>query len=587
MDILLEDCKSVATLQGLADASRDERWRPSLRVAASRLDLLSLLRSPLGQDAKFVRQMLRLTGNLCINDIPSKEYASSYLSEITTCLKTMPDNFDVAAGTIANIFTDHPAAPIKLAVQSDIPELLAKGLVVDRLLDLDSPITEAVVYVLANVIDAYYKSTTEAVSSRFIHSMLQMPILFRDHELYDDILAVVVILLENDMAQNQIANSHADILVEQNSDGAWDRSPLVLFTKLYDQEVVRGRADQAWPSVSAEEDNIHDVSTSTTPSGLDLSTAAANPLVHALQNVAGGIASHMKYHNLETGMNMDPVLQHFTTVTREDCILTRSAEACLAFVYLGNLARSKEICVNLVQKFDFHDRAISIIHSLGEEFTELKYLAVGYLCNLANAAEEHKAIIYRSKVIPKLIAHAPPQRLSDGLRLLRAVIKNSLQHCTLLLSPNTDSPDCLIQMSDLEERLPTMTPSNTVEVARLVVAILRTLHLGDLRITSNDFMSPAFTNCLLALTEQGVQSPIAPEGILGFALVAQTPAGVSLVATSLGIAGNLSRFLKAVGHATDDVSKENLENALLVLSKIDDEKARDAARELLTRLEGK
>lgn len=564
-----------------------EKWRPSLRVAGARLDLLLLLQSPLGQDAKFVRQMLRLTGNLCIDDIPSKEYASKYLSEITRCLKAMPDNFDVAAGTIANIFTDNPEAPMKLAVQLGIPDILAKGLVVDRLLDTDSPITEAVIYVLANAIDTYYRSTTDEVSAGFIHPMLQMPILFWDHELHDDVVAVVAILLENDMVQLQIANSHADLLVEQNTSGSFDRSPLILFIKMYGKEVKRGRFDPTATSESVEEEDVHDLPTSSTPSEIELGSLAKHQLLHTLQNIAGGIASHMKYHSLELGMRMDPILRYFTTVTREDVILFKSDEACLAFVYLGNLARSAEVCTELVQKFDFHERAISVIHSFGEESTEMQHLAVGYLCNLANAAEERKAIVCRSKVISELMAHDTPHHSGQGLRLLRTVVKNSPQHCKILLSPSTDDLNCLVSMDVLEERLPTMIPSNTVEMARLIVAILRTLQKGDTGLNSDTFMTLAFTNCLLALTEQGVQSPIAPEGLLGFGLVAQTPAGAELVSTSLKIGGNIERFLKAVGGGAENVAKESLENALVVLSKIDDEDAKNAARKLLARLESR
>lgn len=552
-------------------ANWSEKWRPSLRVAGARLDLLSLLQTPLGQDAKFARQILRLTGNLCIDDVPSKEYASRYLSEITRCLKTMPNNFDVGAGTIANIFTDNPKAPMELAVQLGIPDVLAKGLVVERLLDIDSPIADAIVYVLSRAIDSHYKSTTEAVSASFVHSMLQLPILFWDHELYEDVVTVVVILLENDMVQLQIANSHADLLVNSNVEGSWDRSPLILFTKLY-QRIGKSKVRPTVPSDSVEEE-------------ISTSSETTQQILEALQNVAGGIASHMKYHNLEPDMKMDPVLQYFTSVTRENCILTKSDEACLAFVYLGNLARSKEVCQQLVQKSDFHDRAISVIHSFGEEAAAMKHLAIGYLSNLATAAEEHKAIICRSKVIPKLIDHAPPQRLSDGLHLLRAVIKNSPQHCRVLLSPTEEYSDCLVKMRDLEAQLPTMTPSNTIEVARLIVAILRTLQLDSTDITSDTFMTLLFTNCLLSLTEQGVQSQIAPEGLLGFGLVSQTPAGAELVSTSLKIGGNLQRFLKAVGDGTENVTKENLENALVVLSKVDDEDAREASRKLLARLE--
>ncbi|RDI88729.1 hypothetical protein Vi05172_g1406 [Venturia inaequalis] len=588
MDILLEDCKNVATIQGLADASRDEKWRPSLRVAGARLDLLSLLQTPLGQDAKFVRQMLRLTGNLCIDDVPSKEYASRYLGEITRCLKTMPDNFDVAAGTIANIFTDNPEAPMELAVQLGVPDVLAKGLVVEHLLDVDSPITEAIVFVLANAIATFYKSTTESVSASFINSMLLMPILFWDHELQDDIVAVVAILLENDMVQMQIANSHADLLVKSNSNGSWDKSSLVLFIKLYGK-IAEGKFDSSTPRNSTKGGIVHEITTSPTPAETESASIETQQILHALQNIAGGIASHMKYHDHETGMKIDPVLQYFTTFTREDCILAKSNETCLAFVYLGNLARTKEVCIALVQNFDFHERAISVIHSIsGDEVAEMRYLAVGYLCNLANAAEEHKAIISRSKVIPKLIAHAPPQRLGDGLRLLRAVVKNSPQQCRVLLSPTQDSADYLVKMRDLEEQLSTTTPSNTIEIARLIVAILRTLQKDNEGVTADTFMTLAFTNCLLSLTEQGVQSPIAPEGLLGFGLIAQTPTGAELVKTSLNLPGNLARFLKAVGEGTDNVAKENLENALVVLSKLDGGGgAEEASRKILARLENK
>ncbi|TLD37280.1 ARM repeat-containing protein [Venturia nashicola] len=560
-----------------------EKWRPSLRAAGARLDLLSLLQTPLGQDAKFVRQMLRLTGNLCIDHVPTKEYASRYLAEITTCLKTMPDNFDVAAGTIANIFTDNPEPSTELAVQLGIPDVLAKGLVVEHLLDIDSPIAEAVVYLLANAIDSFYKSTTQEVSAGFIKSMLQMPILFWDHELHDDIVAVVAILLENDMVQSQIANSHADSLVKSKSNGSLNRSLMKLFIELY-EKIASGKLDTTAPRHSVEE-GVHDVATSPTPGKNKSVSLETQQILHALQNVAGGIAAHMKYHSLETGMKMDPVLQYFTTVTREDSIPFRTDEICLAFVYLGNLARTKEVCIGLVQNFDFHERATSVIRSIGEEIVEMRYLAVGYLCNIANAAEEHKAIICRSKVIPTLIDHAPPQRLGDGLRLLRAVVKNSPQQCQILLAPTEDSSDCLVKMSHLEEQLPTMTPSNTIEVARLIVAILRSLQSGDTGVTCDTFMTLAFTNCLLSLTEQGVQSPIAPEGLLGFGLIAQTPAGVEMVSTSLEIGGNLPRFLKAVGEGNENVAKENLENALVVLSKVDGQEARDASRKLLARLE--
>lgn len=498
----------------------------------------------------------------------------------------MLDNFDVAAGTIANIFTDNPEAPMEIAVELGIPDVLAKGLVVERLLDIDSPITEAIVYVLANAIDSFYKSTTGSVSASFIYSMLQMPILFWDHELHDDIVAVVVILLENDMVQLQIANSHADLLVNTNSNGVSDKSLLVLLVEFY-EKIARGKFDATSPGNSVDEGVVHDIPTIPTPDQTESVSTETKQILHALQNIAGGVASHMQYHNLETDMKMDPALQYFTSVTREDCILDRSDEACLAFVYLGNLARTKEVCIGLVQNFDFHERAIWVIHSMGDEATEMRYLAVGYLCNLANAAEEHKTLVSRAKVIPKLIDHAPPQRLGDGLRLLRAVIKNSPEQCNILISPTKDSSTCLVKMSNLEERLPTMTPSNTIELARLIVAILRTLHLGNTEITCDTFVTLAFTNCLLSLTEQGVDSQIAPEGLLGFGLLSRTPAGTEMVSTSLSIEGNLQRFLKAVGNGTENVAKENLENALVVLGKLDDEDARDATRTLLARLESR
>jgi hypothetical protein len=494
----------------------------------------------------------------------------------------MPENFDVAAGVVTNIFTDNPDAPIDLAVELGIPDRLVEGLVKDHLLDAESPISEAICFLLVNIIEVFYKTTTEELSPHFIHSMLLMPTLSWDDELHDEIRAAVVNLLGNSSVQSQIAVSHSSLLAEAGKGISEEQlvircreeSPLMAFITLYERE-------ESKLIPMAPDDNDENESTE-----FNENQAAVRQFLHALQNAAGDIASSLAYRNPKE-MKRDPVVQYFEDVTRERYILSGSLESCLAFLCLGNIARNAKTCVDLVQNFDFHECAISLIGAVGKEHPEARHLAVGFLCNLANAAEQHKAIICGSKVIHQLVDPTWPEGLNDGLRLLRAVIRKSPQHCRWLLSPPTESPGCLVRMSDLEEWLPTMTPSNSIEVARLIVTLLRTLQLDEncADLTPDTFMTQNFSNCLLTLTEQGTRSPLASEGLLGFGLACKTPTSAQLVHDTLR--AGFPRFMKAVGDGTEDVARENLENALVVLSKIPDEEAKNATRDLIARIESK
>jgi hypothetical protein len=475
----------------------------------------------------------------------------------------MPENFDVAAGVVTNIFTDNPDAPIDTAVQLGIPERLVVGLVKDQILDIESPISEAIVYFLVNIIQNSIKDSTEGASPEFIYSMLLMSTLDWDDELHDEILAAVVTLLSNNGVQLQIVLTHSNLLLEtaedvpeQIMDRVRTESPLLAFIALFQAETAR----LVPPPPNVNNENF-------TETGED--EAALLRSLYTLQNAAGDIASSLTYRDAKE-MICDPVIQYFKDVTREDCILTRSLESSLAFLFLGNVARDAKTCVELVRIFDFHERAISLIGVVGKRFCEARYLAVGFLYNLANA-DQNKAIICVSAIINHLMNPEFQEGLNDGLRLLQAVVRKSPQHCRWLLYPPADVPECLVRMSHLEKWLPTMTPANTIEVARLIVTILRTLqwdkHCSDL--SPDTFMTQAFANCLLTLTEQGVRSPLSSEGILGLALASQTPASARLVLHALR--ADFQRFIKAVEDGTEDgtpVAKENLENALVVLAKV-------------------
>lgn len=157
--------------------------------------------------------------------------------------------------------------------------------------------------------------------------------------------------------------------------------------------------------------------------------------------------------------------------------------ACLA---LGNIARSDDVCITLVQQSGLHRPLISILADPSMTDAQLLYSTLSFLKNLTiptvNKATLGDACLLEAHVLPRIWAlDAQIQVQFTAVSLTRLLLISSPENVKRMCTPlstNMSSPVyeqtqlntlmCLFMRSDQE---PTKT-----EAARAVTAVLRVLH---------------------------------------------------------------------------------------------------------------
>ena len=156
-------------------------------------------------------------------------------------------------------------------------------------------------------------------------------------------------------------------------------------------------------------------------------------------------------------------------------------ELC-ACLMLGNLARSDEVCREMIARHSVHSSLISLVRSSSNP--QVLHAALGFLRNLG-LLTEHKEILGRVGVIEATArfwkADSSPHVAQAAISLVRQVVKDSMFNTRSMLAPlssDIESPaHSRTQLSLLLLLFGRLDDSSAkMEIARLIAAILRCVH---------------------------------------------------------------------------------------------------------------
>ena len=216
-------------------------------------------------------------------------------------------------------------------------------------------------------------------------------------------------------------------------------------------------------------------------------------------------------------------------------------ELC-ACLMLGNLARSDDVCREMIARFAIHTSLISLVKTASNP--QVLHAVLGFLRNLG-LLMEHKEILGRAGIVEATTrfwkADSPPQVTQAAISLVRQVVKDSMYNTQAMLaplSPDLESPAytrthlslLLLLFNRLDD------PSAKMEIARLISAILRCVHAGsDSSIQRDRLQSQLFTlhsdlaQPLAMMVTQDQWPIIRSEGWFALALTARSPEGAASI----------------------------------------------------------
>ena len=216
-------------------------------------------------------------------------------------------------------------------------------------------------------------------------------------------------------------------------------------------------------------------------------------------------------------------------------------ELC-ACLMLGNLARSDDVCREMIARYAIHTSLISLVKTSSNP--QVLHATLGFLRNLG-LLTEHKEIVGRAGVIEATIrfwkADSSPQVTQAAISLTRQVVKDSIFNTQAMLAPLSSDPESpafsrthlslLLLLFNRTDDAPAK-----MEIARLIAAILRCVHsAGDPSIPRDRLHSqlfalhPDIAQPLAMMVTQDHWPVIRSEGWFALALTARSPEGAASI----------------------------------------------------------
>ncbi|KAJ5734230.1 hypothetical protein N7493_003016 [Penicillium malachiteum] len=246
-----------------------------------------------------------------------------------------------------------------------------------------------------------------------------------------------------------------------------------------------------------------------------------------------------------------------------------------ACVMLGNLARSDEVCEEMVRDLKIHEELISVLQS--DARGAVLHSALGFLKNLAIAGD-NRSYLAEADIIPAVSKlwdfESVPQVQFSAATIARQVIISSIENISRLLTPlseDIDSPanrrtylSLLLALFEKTDSAPIKT-----EIGRTVASICRTL---TPKVRDGDEQATSLLNTLYDLHE-GVARPVGAmitqtqwpvvrsEGWFALALMANNKSGCVAIVDCLQNEEVLELLKKTLSEQLDDESTEKTEEA--------------------------
>lgn len=213
-----------------------------------------------------------------------------------------------------------------------------------------------------------------------------------------------------------------------------------------------------------------------------------------------------------------------------------------ACVMLGNLARSDEVCEEMVRDLGIHTQLVSALNS--DTRAAVLHSVLGFLKNLAIASGNRQRL-GDADIIPAVSRlwsfETVPQVQFSAVSIARQVIISSVENISRLLDPVSDSDQqtyLLLLLSAFEKT--DSVPIRT-EVGRIVTSICRTLSpkareqdpQASALLDRLFSLHPTLTNPVGAMITQTQWPVVRSEGWFSLALMASNPLGCQSVVNCL------------------------------------------------------
>ena len=546
--------------------------------------------------------MLRVIGNCCIDDEASRELVAQHLGKFAKGLKCN-ENFEVTVGALWNLYKGDVAPP-DAALELEIIDEVAKGMVYGEgaaMIEADNPNASAAISLLASVVISTVETGVfqTSASRLLIECMIRLATNtdFRpdldsdldnedndedDDEVDDEVDEGVLMLqatlgiLKEEEIQHKVAGFHVALLDKvgdtvdpKKLNEVHLSDPFTSALLLYEKLVCDS-------TPSPEEDNLK----------LASFYKLAKVKLDHLQNSLSEIAYFLKYTTPDEFLQDHAIyaMDRWLKTPTNEVWQSQHLKTC-AFLVLGNIARSEDICVAMVTKLGFDIQSCQFINeSRGMEPSAI-HAAAGFLRNLATA-KSNKPVIRDSMVVRKLVSNGTSQTLTAGLRILRQLARDEPATCKILLRLAKEADilgpaDYLgISMEKITLFLPYLDPGKPnenaeakLEIGRLVVTVLRSLQLDPTSPNPDSWMNQTLTACVLNLIQKAPGTILASDGWLGLALSSRNEEGATLVYQALRTeeppfnSFNKTFKSRAETESQTEVFKD-VENALVVVSQL-------------------
>lgn len=244
-----------------------------------------------------------------------------------------------------------------------------------------------------------------------------------------------------------------------------------------------------------------------------------------------------------------------------------------ACVMLGNLARSDEVCQEMVQDLKIHEDLISVLNS--DARGAVLHSALGFLKNLAIAGD-NRISLAEAGIIPAVSRlwafESVPQVQFSAASIARLVVISSIDNIARLLAPALQDPDSpahgwtylslLLTLFEKTDSSPIKT-----EIGRTIASICRTLSPkardGDVQAT--DLLEKLYehegaAHPVGAMVTQSQWPVVRSEGWFALALMATNKHGCAAVVNCLqkeGVMGLLKSTMSTETAAQDETKDES------------------------------
>ncbi|KAI9833159.1 MAG: hypothetical protein M1819_003781 [Sarea resinae] len=531
----------IRAAEVLANGSRAPEWRRPLGQSGVLEFFCQVVATP-GVRSEITLQSLRLVGNSCADTDENRQRVVDHnnLKPIIQCLRN-PSLVEIAVPVVYNICLDHDSAAqqagsaglgaIILETISDqnIPRTGALFDTTCRLLELVSSYTECRDASPENAAELLFKAAGEP-----------------EVEL-DDFLALV----GSATAYLQDVRSQKSLVKARSVE-----FPLSILVDSYSRFSSEERQSIQTSSESTENE------TSQEKEDQKLLSQMRGNLIEALSEVSA-LDEFAKAYPLDS--RLIGSLRLWLSVPQAQL------KVC-ACIMLGNLARSDEVCREMVQLYKVHVPLTSNIRESSEG--SVMHAAAGFLKNLS-LLQENKATLADAGLIEACSRlwkmDTNPQIQYAGASLARQLISKSydaIQHLLVSLSQDPDSPaysrtylSLLLSLFETSDQTPTKT-----EVARTIAAICRVLNSTNDSGTAREQLEE--TNHRLYSLHPNVGHPISvmvcqdkwpivrSEGWFAYALMARTEEGASVVNECLRSTLVLSSLLKTVSRTASTTNDD-------------------------------